>query len=120
MYTGFQHVWRTKNNAGDQDQLETNCAEFTTPGDKVGCGDWAPRRSSGAGNPGDLTRARWAHAPAGFSARSNGRPRTPGTLWASTTVGRVFIIEECQCRQRRQRGVHEARLALGERAESFH
>ena len=94
MYTGFQHVWRTKNNAGDQDQLETNCAEFTTPGDKVGCGDWAPLGGpAGAGNPGDLTRAALGSRAGGVLGQVERASTDAGTLWASTTVGRVFITK---------------------------
>ena len=94
MYTGFQHVWRTKNNAGDQDQLETNCAEFTTPGDKVGCGDWVPLGGpAGAGNPGDLTRAALGSRAGGVLGQVERASTDAGTLWASTTVGRVFITK---------------------------
>jgi hypothetical protein len=41
MYTGFRHVWRTKDSGGDQAHLEADCPEFTTPGNKPGCGDWS-------------------------------------------------------------------------------
>ena len=36
IFTGFQHVWRTKDNGGNQFVLEANCPEFTTPGTKPG------------------------------------------------------------------------------------
>jgi hypothetical protein len=95
MYTGFQHVWRTKDNAGNQSFLEANCPEFTTPGNQVGCGDWValggPR---GPGNAGDLTSTLYgADRAGGVLGRVARAPSDTGTLWASTSLGRLFIAK---------------------------
>jgi hypothetical protein len=94
MYTGFQHVWRTKANGGNQAFLEANCPEFTTPGNQVGCGDWvALGGPGGPGQPGDLTRAALGDRAGGFLGRVARASGDAGTLWASTTLGRVFITK---------------------------
>ena len=94
MYTGFQHVWRTKDNAGSQAFLEANCSEFTTPGDKAGCGDWVPLGGpAGAGQLGDLTRAALGDRAGGYLGQVERASGDTNTLWASTTTGRVFITK---------------------------
>ena len=95
MYTGFRHVWRTKDNGGDQSFLETNCPEFTTPGNKVGCGDWVALGGPGGTNqPGDLASANYgADRVGGILARVARAPSDTGTLWAATSVGRLFITK---------------------------
>jgi len=94
MYTGFQHVWRTKDNAGSQAVLEANCPEFTTPANKAGCGDWVPLGGTGgAGNPGDLTGAALGDRTGGVVGRIARASSDVGTLWASTSAGRVFITK---------------------------
>ena len=54
IYAGLQHVWRTKDNGGNQADLEANCPEFTTSGDQPGCGDFValgdPSGKGGAGH----------------------------------------------------------------------
>jgi hypothetical protein len=92
MYTGLQHVWRTFDNGGNQAFLETNCPEFTTPGDQATCGDWVPL---GAAN-GDLTSGVWGdrQLTLGFPSIVSQVERfagDTGTLWASTDAGRLFI-----------------------------
>lgn len=93
MYTGFRHVWRTKDNAGDQAFLEANCPEFTTPGNQAGCGDWvALGGPGGPNNPGDLTSTLYGSDRAGGTLGQVERGTGDSTtLWASTTTGRVFI-----------------------------
>lgn len=92
MYTGFQHVWRTKDNGGNQAVLEANCPEFTTPGTQAGCGDWVALGGPGGPNqPGDLTRAALGNRAGGVLGQVERAAGDTGTLWASTTTGRVFI-----------------------------
>ena len=94
MYIGFQHVWRTKDNGGDQSFLEANCPEFTTPGAQPGCGDWvALGGPGGPGNAGDLTSALYGGTDraGGVLGRIARAPSNSGTLWASTSIGRLFI-----------------------------
>jgi hypothetical protein len=94
MYTGFRHVWRTKDNGGDQAFLEANCPEFTTRGDKVGCGNWvALGGPGGTDNPGDLGAALYGDRAGGFLGQVERAAGDHGTLWASTTTGRVFITK---------------------------
>ena len=95
MYTGFRHIWRTKDNAGDQAFLEANCPEFTTPGDKPGCGDWVPLGGPGGpSKPGDLGANSYGSDRAGgFVGRIARAVTDTGTLWASTTTGRLFITK---------------------------
>ncbi len=83
-YTGFEHVWRTRNNGGDRAELQANC---TLAGGKYGpgCGDWEPL--------GDfLTRQAFGDDRAGgvivAAERSSG---DSGTLWAATSLGRLFV-----------------------------
>jgi hypothetical protein len=93
MFTGFRHVWRTKANGGDQAFLETNCPEFTTPGNKVGCGDWvALGGPAGTNQPGDLgSNLYGADRLGGVLGQVERGAGDTSTLWASTTTGRVFI-----------------------------
>jgi hypothetical protein len=95
MYTGFQHVWRTKDNAGNQSFLEVNCPEFTTPGNQVGCGDWVALGGlGGPGNAGDLTSTLYgADRAGGIMGRVARAPSDTGTLWAATSLGRLFITK---------------------------
>ena len=96
MYTGFRHVWRTKDNGGDQAFLEANCAEFTTPGNKPGCGDWVALGgppAGGANTAGDLTAAAFGDRAGGTVGQVERAAGDSGTLWASTTLGRVFITK---------------------------
>ena len=96
IYTGFQSVWRTKDNAGDRDFLEANCPEFTTAGNKPGCGDFVPLGgpvAGGAGSASDLTRTALGDRNGGTLAQTERTPSDTGTLWAATSTGRVFITK---------------------------
>jgi hypothetical protein len=101
IYTGFQSVWRTKDNGGDRDFLEANCPEFTTPGDKAGCGDFVALGGTGGPNSAsDLTSAAWGDRArnagagvAGLLAQVERTTADTGTLWAATATGRVFITK---------------------------
>src|SRR5262245_603453 len=92
MYTGFQHVWRTFDNGGNQAYLEANCPEFTTSFDDPACGDWVPL----GGSNGDLTTSFWGDRDStlGFPPIVTQVERFPGdngTLWAATDSGRLFV-----------------------------
>jgi hypothetical protein len=94
MYTGFAHVWRTKDNGGSQSHLEANCPEFTTPGDKPGCGDWVPLGGpEGVEKPGDLGAKLYGDRAGGVVGRVARAQSDKGTLWASTSTGRLFITK---------------------------
>jgi hypothetical protein len=94
IYTGFQSIWRTKDNGGDRDFLEAHCPEFTTPGNQAGCGDFVPLGgpvAGGTGSASDLTRAALGDRNGGTIAQVERAPSDTGTLWVATTTGRVFI-----------------------------
>ena len=92
IFTGFQHVWRTKDNGGNQLVLEANCPEFTTPGTQPGCGDFeALGGAGGAGNPGDLTAGGLGNRAGGNVAAIERTTADSGTMWAATSTGRVFV-----------------------------
>lgn len=83
-YTGFEHVWRTQNNGGDRAFLEANC---TVGGNSYGpgCGDWEALGEF-------LTREEFGNDRLGgviVAAERSAADR--GTLWAATSLGRVFV-----------------------------
>jgi len=92
MYTGFQHVWRTFDNGGNQAYLEANCPEFTTFADNPACGDWVKL----GGANGDLTTAFWGDRDAtttGLAVISQVERWSgdTGTIWVATDSGRLFV-----------------------------
>lgn len=101
-FTGFQHIWRTKNNGGDQGFLEANC-RFPGGSSSSFCGDWVPlgvsypfspssTPSSAARKPGDLTSDFYGGDRAGGIIVAAERSRSDaGTLWAATNFGRLFV-----------------------------
>lgn len=101
-FTGFQHVWRTKNNGGNQAALEASC-RFSGGSAAATCGDWVPlgvafpfaansTPESPSRRAGDLTGDAYGGDRAGgiivAAERSAG---DGGTLWAATSFGRLFI-----------------------------
>ncbi len=82
-YTGFEHIWRTRNNGGDRAFLESNC-RLNDGWDKPECGDWEAlgtyltREEFGTDRQGGVIVA--AERSAGDS----------GTLWAASSLGRLF------------------------------
>ena len=90
-YIGFQHVWRTQDNAGSQSQLDSQCneflpfSEFDPDGD---CGDWVAIGQ-------DLTSTSFGTdknpGPTGYVVATERAPSDNGTLWAATRRGRVFV-----------------------------
>jgi hypothetical protein len=105
IFSGAQHVWRTwafgagTPGAIPQDKnpniafYEANCPEFTTAGNDPRCGDYQPLGGpQGANQPGDLTGTVYGADRAGGSISwlaRNGADH--GTLWATTSAGRVFV-----------------------------
>jgi hypothetical protein len=93
-YLGMRHVWRTVDNGGPQDYLETNCIEFFVSGADRRCGDWkALAGPPGSGRPGDLASVNnYGGTKSGGSVVAVERdPGDSNTLWAATTAGRVFV-----------------------------
>ena len=97
IFLGEQSVWRTQDWGGDQTSLETNCPEFTTPGNQAGCGDLVQIGPSGAT---DLTGSAYGSDRLGACnptfrtgcvAAVTRATSDTGTLWAATGTGRVFI-----------------------------
>jgi hypothetical protein len=89
IYQGSFSVWRTQDWGGNQTFLETNCAEFTTPFNQPGCGDFV---QIGGGN-GDLTATSWGDREGAAIAWLQRTPQNTGTLWAATGTGRVFVSD---------------------------
>ncbi len=102
-FTGFQHLWRTRNNGGPQAFLEANCRFPTGAVAGVSCGDWQPlgvtypfasqtTPESASRRPGDLTSDFYGSNRAGGIIVAAERSQTDaGTLWAATNFGRLFI-----------------------------
>ena len=101
-FTAFQHVWRTQTNGGGQAFLEANCR---TTGAVAGatCGDWRPlgvpypfaaqsTPDSSSRKPGDLTSDFYGtDRVGGLIVAAERTPADAGTLWAATSVGRLFV-----------------------------
>lgn len=91
MFVGTGHVWRTKTNglgAMTVDELRQHCNEWTGDGQAT-CGDWTP-----LGNPassGRLTSSSYGDRSGGNVAVVRRAASDTATLWAATSVGRVFI-----------------------------
>ena len=101
-FTGFQHVWRTKNNGGSQVALEANC-RFNGGTAALICGDWIPlgvafpfpantTPDSASRRPGDLTSDGYgSDRVGGIIVSAERSPLDGGTLWAATSFGRLFV-----------------------------
>ncbi|MEO8191588.1 MAG: exo-alpha-sialidase [Acidobacteriota bacterium] len=84
MFAGLTHVWRTKDNGGDQATLEQHCNEFF--GDfTIICGDWIA-----LGGP-TLTTSAFGSKAGQYVVATERAPSDNGTLWAATRRGRLFI-----------------------------
>jgi hypothetical protein len=100
-FTGFQHIWRTKDNGGSQTTLEAVCTSGRRTSNS--CGDWIPlgvsfpfaggsTPDSASRQPGDLTSNVFGSDRAGGIIVSAERtPADAGTLWAATSFGRLFV-----------------------------
>ena len=101
-FTGFQHIWRTENNGGNQASLETNCRTSGGTSQRI-CGDWVPlgvghpftagtTPASTSRLPGDLTSTFYgADRGAGIIVAAERSSTDAGTLWAATSFGRLFV-----------------------------
>jgi len=92
IFQGSLSVWRTQDWAGNQAFLEANCPEFTTSSFDPSCGDFV------AIGPAAATKLTVSAADYRGTTRSGGNVAAvarassdTATLWAATTLGRVFI-----------------------------
>jgi hypothetical protein len=103
-FTGFQHIWRTRDNGGDRAYLEANC-RFPNGNAAARCGDWVPlgvsypfaagsNATSDSRKPGDLTSDFYGADRVGGIIVAAERARgDAGTLWAATNFGRLFVAK---------------------------
>jgi hypothetical protein len=87
MFAGITWIWRTQDNGGPQAYLDQHCNEFT--GDfAVTCGDWVAIGGSDLSQSPTFSDGTRAGGLVSWVQRSTS---DSGTLWASTTLGRVFV-----------------------------
>jgi hypothetical protein len=104
IYSGAQHVWRTwafgaghtsvpQQTTPDIAGYEANCPEFVTSGANPACGDYQPMGgAAGTNNPGGLTGTAYGSDRTGGAVSWLARTSSDhGTLWATTSAGRVFV-----------------------------
>lgn len=87
LYDGLQHIWRTKDNGGDEAYLQEHCNELT--GDfSVQCGDWKPL----GGDHGDLSSTFWGPRTdtGNYVVAIERATSDNSTMWAATRYGRLF------------------------------
>ena len=107
IFSGLQHVWRSwafgagahpgavpQDTTPDIANYEANCPEFTSFGDPR-CGDFQPLGGPvGSNNPGDLTGTVYGSGDdrSGGAVSWIARNKADhGTMWATTSAGRVFV-----------------------------
>jgi hypothetical protein len=117
IFSGLQHVWRSwafgaganptavpQDTTPDIANYEANCPEFTVFGGQPGCGDFQPLGGpycdgdpdtptpSCSNQPGDLTGTVYGSDRAGGAVSWIARNKADhGTLWVTTSAGRVFV-----------------------------
>jgi hypothetical protein len=106
IFSGGQHVWRSwafgaganptavpQDKTPDIANYEANCPEFTTFGNTPGCGDFQPLGGpQGSNKLGDLTGTAYGIDRTGGSISWLARNKADhGTLWATTSAGRIFV-----------------------------
>ncbi len=93
IFVGERAIWRTQDWGGSQAYLEANCPEFTTSGADPACGDFIQLGGPiGPTSPSRLTGTFYgADRTLGNVAAVERTPTDTNTLWAATTLGRVFI-----------------------------
>jgi hypothetical protein len=116
IYSGGGHVWRSlafgagvaghvpQDSTPDIAGYEANCQEFVTGGNQVGCGDYRPLGGPMCDNlpatadppctnqPGQLTGTFYGADRTGGSMSWIARDSADhGTIWASTSAGRLFV-----------------------------
>lgn len=87
LFTGLQHVWRTDDNGGnEQDLIDNGClADQLDPNRINPCGDWVRLGL-------DLTGTEFGSDRTGqYVVATERAPSDTGTLWAATRTGRVFV-----------------------------
>ncbi len=86
-FTGYERIWRTSNNGGAEADLVANNCAFTDDFFKPECGDWEALGTF-------LTRSNFgADRSGGVIVAAERSARDAGTLWAGTSLGRVFVTE---------------------------
>src|SRR5438874_1907071 len=105
IFSGLQHVWRSwafgaganptavpQNTTPDIANYEANCPELNSFG-QPGCGDFQPLGGAvGSNNPGDLTGTVYGSDRTGGAISWLARNKADhGTLWATTSAGRIFV-----------------------------
>ena len=105
IFSGLQHVWRSwafgagahptavpQDTTPDIANYEANCPELTSSG-QPGCGDFQPLGGAvGSNNPGDLTGTVYGSDRTGGAISWLARNKADhGTLWATTSAGRIFV-----------------------------
>ena len=108
IFSGLQHVWRSwafgaganptavpQNTTPDIANYEANCPEFTVSAAQPGCGDFQPLGGpQGSNNAGDLTGTVYGSSDdrSGGAVSWIARNKADhGTMWATTSAGRVFV-----------------------------
>jgi hypothetical protein len=89
-FTGYAHVWRTLDNGGNQAFLEANCTtlQFFFQGlFDPNCGDWAALGPA----LNDAVSGFGTDRSGGIVVAAQRSAAAAGTLWAATSVGRVFV-----------------------------
>jgi len=87
IFTGLTHVWRTKDNGGNQAFLDQHCNELTGDAFFTGaCGDWVA-----IGQDLSSTAFGTDKAPGQYIVATQRAPSDMGTLWAGLRRGRVFV-----------------------------
>jgi hypothetical protein len=84
-FTGYEHIWRTRNNGGSKSTLAANTCAFTQNFFKQECGDWVALGSFLTRNDFGSDRAGGVIVAAERSAADT------GTLWGGTSLGRLFV-----------------------------
>src|SRR5262245_15731684 len=106
IFSGLQHVWRSwafgagahpgavpQDTTPDIANYEANCPEFTVSAAQPGCGDFQPLGGpQGSNNAGDLTGSVYGTDRAAGAVSWVARNKADhGTLWVTTSAGRVFV-----------------------------
>src|SRR5262249_40158351 len=87
MFCGITWVWRTQDNGGPPAYLDQHCNEFT--GDfAVQCGDWVKIGGDALSQSPTFSAGTRRGGLVGWTQRTSA---DSGTLWVSTTLGRVFV-----------------------------
>lgn len=87
LFTGLQHVWRTDDNGGnEQDLIDDGCLAVNLNPDRANpCGDWVRLGL-------DLTGTEFGSDRTGqYVVATERAPSNTGTLWAATRTGRLFV-----------------------------